>query len=147
MPDARLAGLDLDATQPYEGDDSGPPAESRAGMRIGRFIALATIGSGGAGVVLSAYDPELDRKVAIKLLRPEVGAADAEDRSRRLEHEARAMARLNHPNVVTVYEVGRVDGHAFLAMELVEGTTLRGWQGARPRTWRELLAVYLDAAR
>ncbi|HEX6204111.1 MAG TPA: serine/threonine-protein kinase, partial [Thermoanaerobaculia bacterium] len=98
------------------------------------------IGRGGMGEVWSAYDPELDRQVALKLLRPD-GAAGGESR---LLREAQAMARLAHPNVIAVFEVGSDRGRVFLAMERVEGEDLASWlRTARP--WREVLAVFVAA--
>jgi tetratricopeptide (TPR) repeat protein len=111
------------------------------GTQLGRYIVRERIGAGGMGEVHAAYDPELDRKVAIKLLHRDLGA-QATDRLRR---EARTMARLSHRNLVAVHDVGEHDGHLFLAMEYVEGGTLRGW--ARDRPWREVLRAYLDAGR
>ncbi|MBL9103683.1 MAG: protein kinase [Myxococcales bacterium] len=119
----------------------GGPAES---ARIGRFAVLRRIGAGGMGVVYAAYDEELDRKVAIKLVRPGRGDPDTRARSRR---EAQALARLSHPNVVQVYEVGEYEGQVYLAMEHVQGQTLRAWQASAPRGWRELVAMYLQVGR
>jgi hypothetical protein len=99
------------------------------------------------GVVLEAHDPELDRKVAIKLLRPELGTGpEGLERSARLQREAQAMARLSHPNVVAVYEVGRIEDQVFIAMELVLGSTLRAWMRA-PRPWRAVVAMFVAAGR
>ncbi|KAB2899794.1 MAG: serine/threonine protein kinase, partial [Kofleriaceae bacterium] len=114
------------------------------GGTMGRFVVLGVLGAGGMGVVLQAFDPELDRKVAIKVLRS--GGAGVEARAR-LQREAQAMAKLSHPNAVTVYEVGRAGDHLFIAMELVEGTTLKAWLAAAPRTWREVLAMYVATGR
>jgi tetratricopeptide (TPR) repeat protein len=114
----------------------GPPPAAR---RFGRFIELGLLGRGGMGEVYEAYDPTLDRKVAIKLVR-----RDMTQHHRRLEREAMALARLQHPNVVQIYEVGHLDGRLFLAMELVQGDTLHGWQ-QRPHGWRECVDVYLGA--
>ncbi len=94
------------------------------------------------GVVFSAYDNELDRKVAIKLLRPSQG--DSLGRAR-LHREAQAMAKLAHPNIVRVYEVGQLEGHIYLVMEFVQGETLRRWSRLSKRPWREVLAVMLQA--
>lgn len=120
----------------------------RPGTAVGRFVIEDKLGEGGMGIVFAAHDPELDRRVAIKLLRPSTGSAQATlDRSSRLQREAQAMARLSHPNVVSVYDVG-VDGEQiFIAMELVDGSSLRQWQGQAQRSWREILAVYLQAGR
>ena len=100
------------------------------------------------GVVLAAYDPELDRKVAIKLLAYE--AAPTSKSQLRLQREAQALAKLSHPNVVAVYDVGIHEGKVFVAMELVEGQTLRQWMGRkehRERSWREVVPVFVAAGR
>ena len=107
--------------------------------RIGRFRLLECIGRGGMGVVWSAHDEELDRTVAIKLLRPELSGHD-------LAGEARALAKLSHPNVVSVFDVGAHDGQRFIAMEFVRGTTLRSWL-ARSREWPEVVSMFVDAGK
>ena len=130
-----------------------PPSASMAALgapmptRIGRFVIVRKLGEGGMGVVFDAFDPELERRVAIKLLR----AAMRHDRNSqgeaRLLREAQTMARLSHPNVVQIYEVGEVDDAVFLAMEYIAGKDLRAWLAARPRSWREVLAVFLQAGQ
>ncbi|HET7504301.1 MAG TPA: serine/threonine-protein kinase [Kofleriaceae bacterium] len=124
---------------------SGPLDELQ---RRGRYVLLGRLGSGGMGVVHAAYDPSLDRKVALKLLRPgEGGNVDAVARGRLLR-EARALARLSHPNVVHVYEVGTIeDQQVYIAMEHVEGQTLLAWQKAARRPFRDVLARYRAAGR
>ncbi len=112
--------------------------------RVGRYAILRPIGEGGMGVVLEAFDPELDRKVAIKLLQPSRVGSQA---SQRLLREAQVMARLSHPNVVQVYDAGVAEHRVFLAMELVRGTTVRSWLDAAPREWPEILAVFVAAGR
>jgi tetratricopeptide (TPR) repeat protein len=97
------------------------------------------------GVVFQAYDPELDRKVAVKLLHADLSSSAR--RRERLMREAQAMARLKHPNVVTVHDVGTVDGKVYLTMELVDGQTLSIWLGQAQRTWRETVAVFVQAGR
>jgi tetratricopeptide (TPR) repeat protein/predicted Ser/Thr protein kinase len=118
-----------------------------AATKIGRFAVLASIGAGGMGQVFSAYDPQLDRRVAIKLLH---GAGNAIERQR-LIREAQALARLSHPNVVAVHEVGDHEGRVFVAMEFVEGTTLKEWIQGNPPGKRDRLAraleLLLDAGR
>jgi tetratricopeptide (TPR) repeat protein len=100
------------------------------------------------GVVYSAYDPELDRKIALKLLRPDVvGQEPIETLRARILREAQAMARLQHPNVLAVHDVGTFENRVFIAMELVEGMTLRTWLRERPRTVRESLDVFVQAGR
>jgi formylglycine-generating enzyme required for sulfatase activity len=93
-------------------------------LMVGRFTIEDQLGAGGMGRVYLAYDPTLDRKVALKLIH---GEGDNERAHARLAREARAMARLSHPNVVTVHEVGKHEGQLFIVMELVAGGTLRGW--------------------
>jgi tetratricopeptide (TPR) repeat protein/predicted Ser/Thr protein kinase len=112
--------------------------------RIGRFVIIRRIGAGGMGVVYSAYDEELDRKVAIKLLHAD--RSGSQGRARILR-EAQALARLSHPNIVHVYEVGEYDGQVFMAMEFVEGITVDEWSHRQSRPWRALLAVYRQAAQ
>ncbi len=114
------------------------------GGTIGRFIVEGTLGAGGMGVVVAARDPELERVVALKLLHRAVGE---EEGRARLQREARAMARVQHPNVATVYEVGSVGEQLFVAMELVDGQTLKGWLRERPRAPREALALLVAAGR
>ncbi len=109
-----------------------------------RYRIVRPIGAGGMGVVYEAHDLQLHRAVALKMLRP---AADAEGQRERLLREARAMARLSHPNVLAVHEVGMLGDAVFLAMELVEGRTLTAWLHEGKRRWQEILEVFLAAAR
>jgi hypothetical protein len=119
------------------------------GESIGRFVVLDTLGSGGMGVVVSAYDPNLDRKVAIKLLHTRAaGPKGSEAAKTRLMREARAMGKIRHPNVVTVYEVGTFLDQVFVAMEHVDGGTLRQHLKDHPEmSWREIVAMYAKAGR
>jgi len=112
--------------------------------RIGRFTVLRRLGAGGMGVVYSAYDDELERKVAIKVVREERGTDDAS--RERLRREALAVAKLNHPNVVSVFEVGSHDDRLFVAMEFVRGGTVRQWLAKGERSWREIRDVFVWAA-
>jgi tetratricopeptide (TPR) repeat protein/predicted Ser/Thr protein kinase len=115
-------------------------------VRIGRFLVIKRVGAGGMGVVYAAYDSELDRKVALKLIRPEVGAA--EKAQQRLLREARALAKLSHSNVVQVYDVGTHDGQVWIAMEFVEGRDLAAWlDHDPPRTVDEIVPLFLAAGR
>ena len=120
----------------------GSPTIGR--LRIGRFIALEVVGRGGTGTVVAAYDPQLDRRVALKILSARPGGSSRRDR---LLDEARAMARLSDPHVVPVYEVGTYQEHVFMAMELVEGVSLRAWLAAVRPSWREVLGVFIEAGR
>ena len=143
----------VEPTAPHEASQTMAPAASGVqsivdGRReqIGRYVVLKALGSGGMGVVLAAYDADLDRKVALKILREDIrdGSAGAV----RMRREAQAMARLSHPNVAQVYEVAEDQhGRLFLAMEYIEGVTLRAWLDAKARSWREVLAVYVEAGR
>jgi serine/threonine-protein kinase len=117
------------------------------GATVGRFVVLGVLGAGGMGVVLSAYDPELDRKVAVKLLHGDAGRGSESEGRARLAREAQAMARLSHPNVVAVYEVGTVGDRLFIVMEQVDGQTLKQWLKAEERGWREVVAMFLAAGR
>jgi len=107
-----------------------------------RYLVTGVIGAGGMGVVYRALDRQLGREVALKLC-SRVG----EDEALHIFGEATALARLSHPNVITVYEIGRLGEDLFLVMELVTGSTLRRWTAAAPRRWRDVLRVYLDAGR
>ncbi|MCA9685484.1 MAG: response regulator [Myxococcales bacterium] len=117
------------------------------GAGISRYMLLERVGAGGMGVVWAAYDPELDRKVAIKLLRPRRGEGRGEEARTRLLREAQAMARLSHPHVIPVHDVGEHGGRVFVAMEFVEGHTLGAWireQGPR-RNWRTIVDMFVQA--
>jgi eukaryotic-like serine/threonine-protein kinase len=133
---------------------------------VGRFIVLDVVGAGGMGLVYAAYDPELDRKIAVKVVRAAgfTGPRASAGRSR-LMREAQVMARLSHPNVVTVHDVGVVDDAVFIAMEFVDGVTLRTWlQGqtsdatepgasrstirmVAARRWQTVLDLFIKAGR
>jgi serine/threonine protein kinase/tetratricopeptide (TPR) repeat protein len=133
---------------------SGPPSTEQGlaalarGATIGRYVILGLVGRGGMGEVYAAYDPELDRKVAVKLLRakPGHGLSMAEGRQRTLR-EAQAIARLSHPNVVVVYDVGTFRDQVFIAMEFVEGNTVTYWVESQARSWQEVLRVFMAAGR
>ena len=123
------------------GEADGPIAAPPA--RVGRYVILSLLGVGGMGAVYTAYDPELDRKVALKLLHPDAASQDGA----RMIQEARTLAKLAHPNVVSVHDVGATQGGVFIAMELVDGTTVTRWLKQRTRSLRELLDVFLAAGR
>ena len=111
-------------------------------QRVGRFEILDVLGTGGMATVFEARDLTLDRAVALKLLHPDLAARS----ERRVLREAKALAKLSHPNVVQVFETGIAEGRPFIAMELVRGQTLAHWQAA-PHGWREVVKVYLQAGR
>ena len=125
-------------------DDDGAPAVP---TKIGRHVVEGMLGSGGMGVVFAAWDPELRRRLAIKLVhRIADTARDVTLASGRMKREAQAMAKLNHRNVISVYDVGEHDEQLFIAMEYVEGASLRGYVRASPAPpWQDVLDVYLQA--
>ncbi len=143
--------------------DSPKSAGLQRGATVGRYVVLERIGAGSMGVVYRAYDPELDRRVALKLVVVRGGfERRAAEVKARLVREAQALARVGHPNVIQVHDVGTVDGDVaaglgatarakeravFLAMEYVDGTTLRKWSAAQQRHWREVVDVFRQAAR
>jgi serine/threonine protein kinase len=120
-----VEGPDGRRLMPEDVDEAG----LSPGTRLGRYVVIDVIGSGGMGLVLSAYDPELNRRVALKLMRQTKRDRRREQRGKagRLLQEAQALAKLAHPNVITVYDVGTWEDRVFVAMELVEGDTLKGW--------------------
>lgn len=146
-------------------EDTGIPASLRGGAtlalqpdvvsvspeyaepaRIGRYVVIRRLGQGGMGIVYLAYDPQLDRKVALKMLREDLDAA-ATGRAR-VQREAQAMAQVSHPNIAHVYEVGESAGRLYIVMEYVAGTSLASWQRARARnadSVEEILRIYLQA--
>jgi tetratricopeptide (TPR) repeat protein len=132
-------------------DQQGPsssPGALPAGSRIGRYLLLEPAGRGAMGVVYAAYDPDLNRKIAIKLLHAHhSGGNRVDELTGRLLREAQTMAQLSHPNVVAVHDVGTHGDQLFVAMDFVEGVSLRVWLSERPRPWREVLAVFLQAGR
>lgn len=141
---------DVETTTVEGGDTIGPLRGGDAdalppGSQIGRYVVMRELGAGAMGVVVQAYDPELDRTVAVKRLRPD-GRTDAEEARRRLQREAQAMAKLQHPNVIAVHDVGMAHGELFVAMELVDGDTLRAWIRQRP-PWPAVVDVFLQAGR
>ena len=140
--DEARTGVDLGRldTAPVE-----PAVELIPGTRLGRYVLEALVGEGAMGQVWRARDPQLDRAVAIKVVHPAVAASP--DGGPRLLREARAMAKLSHPNVVAVHDAGDADGRLFIAMELVDGVSLGDWLRAERRDWRATLARFRDAGR
>jgi len=121
---------------------------------LGRYVLLDRIGKGGGGVVYRGYDPELDRRVAIKLLRPDAAAGSSPSWTGRLLGEAQAIAKFSHPNIVAVHDVGQLPPTrpqlgpgVFIVMELVEGETLARWLQHEPRSWRQVLEVLAPIGR
>ncbi len=127
-----------------------PAAELEIGTMVGRYIILRTVGRGGMGVVYLAFDAELERQVALKLMNVPSGGSTSGTlggvRARMLR-EAQALAKLSHPNVLPVYDVGSHADIVFMATEYVEGNTLREWATTKPRAWRDIVQVFLAAGR
>lgn len=120
-----------------------PAVRNQAPERLGRYEITEPIAGGGMGFVYAAYDPELDRKVALKVVHPRRSRNPGSHS--RLIKEARALARLDHPNVVKVHDVFSHDEQIVVVMELVSGETLAEWEATKPRTWREIVDVYAQA--
>jgi serine/threonine-protein kinase len=116
----------------------GAPLPS--GSAVGRYVVLECIGAGAMGIVYMARDPQLGRRVALKLLRADPGEVPSPAAYARLQREAQALAQLSHPNVIAIYDVGTLGNGVFIAMELVDGGTLTDWLQER-RSWRESVGI------
>lgn len=142
--------LDIDAelglieTAPARGGPRQAGSTLASGSTIGRYVILHSLGAGAMGQVFAGYDVQLDRKVAIKILRPDLVSTHARQRTLR---EAQALAKVSHPNVVQVFEVGEHDEQVFVVMEFVNGSNLREWLADKERPWRERLAAVVTAGR
>jgi eukaryotic-like serine/threonine-protein kinase len=126
-------------------DGSGAPRAR--GSTFGRYVLLERVGAGTSGEVWAAYDPRLDRRVALKLLRRVAPRPRSDEDRARLVREAQAMARLSHPNVAAVFDAGQMDGEEYLAMAFIEGPTLRAWLTERRRGTDEVLGALVQAGR
>ena len=132
--------------EPGPGEESGPGERGAApqlGDTVGRYRLLRPLGEGAMGVVYAAHDPELDRTVAVKIVKAASHASQS--RRERVVREARALAKLSHPHVVSVFDVGECPAGLFIVMELVEGDDLRRW--CRERTWTEIVDCFIAAGR
>ncbi len=148
---ARCRRLASEALRYFHGETAEEAASRRilvAGTQVGRFEILGVLGVGAAGIVYRARDGQLKRQVALKLLRPDITEPHqvAGWRNRMLL-EAEAMARLSHPNVVVVYEVGTYEETVFIAMEIVEGESLADWLEAKAPSWREIVEVFIPIGK
>ena len=145
---AKPAGDDVEARR-AKAKIEGQLFGSGEVVAVGRYRIEGRIGAGAMGVVYRAHDPDLARDVAVKVLNPDAprGGDGGETRHARLIREARAMARLAHPNVIHVYDVGTVDEGVFIAMELVLGTDLASWLRETERPWRDVLSACVAAGR
>jgi serine/threonine protein kinase/tetratricopeptide (TPR) repeat protein len=154
MPSVRRdddAASDVSTHESADGDHAKPSAKPvdvlKKGDTLGRYLVLEQLGAGAMGVVYAAYDPELDRKIAIKVLRPQEGKGDRARRQERLVREAKAMAKLSHPNVGAIYDVGVHGDQVFLAMEFLSGGTLRDWIAAKKRPWRDTVKMFIEVGK
>lgn len=136
---------DADTVRPGPDPDPATSGTLARGRLVGRFVVIDRIGRGGMGEVHLAYDPELDRRVALKLVHGRV-SNDAAG-SARLLREAQALAQLNHPNVVTIHDVGRTPEGIYVAMEYVDGQTLSTWLRQDERRLQPILEVFVAAGR
>jgi len=140
-----------DRAEPTSSGESsvpGPSEPSRLpeGALVGRYVIASLLGQGGFGQVYEAFDLELERRVALKILRDDRHATEQDEQ--RFRREAQSLAQIDHPNVVRVYDAGRHENRRYLTMELVDGASLRSWLDASPkRGWREVLDTLLPAAR
>jgi eukaryotic-like serine/threonine-protein kinase len=147
---AGSAGLALSVTAPSE---NPVPVALRSkllerGATIGRYVVLDLVGRGAMGEVYAAFDPQLNRKVALKLIKgDDAKASEVGQAHRRLLREAKAIARLSHPNTVVVHDAGEIDHRVFIAMEFIEGQTLHEWMRAARHSWRETVEMFLAAGR
>ena len=143
-PSGGQATSNRDPTNPDSphSKDQAPQSLHKGATIDGRYVLIERLGAGGMGEVFAAYDPKLDRKVALKLLRH--GTFSADEGRARLEREAQAMARLSHPNVVTVFDVGHFEDRLFVSMEFVEGETLSDWLRGN-RRWDQVVRLFLQA--
>ncbi|PCC75124.1 Serine/threonine protein kinase [Nannocystis exedens] len=132
-------------TEAVTGGGAGPGEPDANALRFGRYVVLSRIGEGAMGVVYSAYDEILDRRVAVKLVRRKL-SGDVPGRARLLR-EAQALAQLSHPNVIQVHDVGEWQSQIFIALEFVHGRTLTEWLEERPRSWSEIVEVFVQAGR
>jgi len=119
----------------------------KRGSVVGRYVVIDRIGVGGMGAVYAAFDPELDRRVALKLLLPSTSSGNSSEGRSRLQREAQALAKLSHPNIVAVHDVGSIADEVYIAMEFVPGQTLGEWSASTSRSVAQVLAVYDQAAR
>src|SRR5689334_6806802 len=133
---------------PATGDADGEAEPLERGAAVGRYDILQHLASGGMGAVYAAYDPQLDRRVALKVLAHRGRSEVSRERLQlRLQREAQAMARLTHPNVVAVHDVGTFQGRVFLAMEFVDGVNLKEWLREGKRSWQQVRDLFVQAGR
>lgn len=126
-------------------DSAATTLQLTRGTRIQRYTLLYQLGEGGMGSVHAAFDPRLDRRVALKFLRTDLIGSPKKEHRERLVREARALARLSHANVVSIFDVAETDGSVFLAMELIDGSNARIWRELGSRSIAEIVKIYRDS--
>ncbi len=134
----------VDEELPVRGDGIG---RLEPGATLGRFTVIRLLGAGGMGEVFLCHDPDLERDVAVKLLHARESASGGDAMRERLLREARAIAKLAHPNVISVHDVAVWNDRVFLAMEFVPGVTLGRWVSALATDWRAIVAMFIQAGR
>jgi serine/threonine protein kinase len=141
----------VQATSPIDCEPKLASYTLSPGTLVGRYQVVEKLATGGMGVVFRAYDPELSRHVALKLVQQSSMDFDrlvsVEEYEQRLLREAQALARLSHPNVVAAFDVGKFEGALFIAMELIDGVSLRHWLQVEPRSLAAILHILLEAGR
>ncbi len=143
-----VASDSTDETLAAPGGRTGDAEPMQRGQTLGRYVVISLLGKGAMGVVYAAYDPELDRKVAVKLLQTGgAGSSQGSGGTARLLREAQAMAALSHPNVITVHDVGTIGDEVFVAMEFIDGWTLKEWVKVEKRSVEQVLGVFAAAGR
>ncbi len=146
--DADTLGETVNAKEDNALSDDGDLTELAPGAKAGRYMILDQLGRGGMGVVYKAYDPELDRQIALKLLSTKKKSRTSADQAKeRLLREAQALARLSHPNVVSAYDVGTIGGEVFVAMELLDGKTLKEWIDEDKPNQKNVVEVLVAAGK
>lgn len=149
----RADSVDNATTLETHDDDASPrdyeeePGILQPGATVGRYTVLNRLGSGGMGIVYAAFDPELDRRVALKVMHPRSKSRSDGSHKSRLLREAQAMAKLAHPNVITVHDVGMFAERVFVAMEFVDGFTLREWLEGETHDWSAIVDAFVCAGR
>jgi serine/threonine protein kinase len=146
--EALVTKVDHETDDHHEGPEESRPDWLERGETIGRYIVLECLGVGGMGVIYSAWDPKLDRKLAIKVVRGRHGSHGSTRGRARLLREGQALARLRHPNVISVHDVGTHEGRVFVAMEFVEGQTLQRVMLRSPAPpLAQLIDIFLQVGR
>ncbi|CAM4316344.1 tetratricopeptide repeat protein [Corallococcus exiguus] len=146
-PDVHAARTAVAVSEPFTRSVKSRIPQVAQGTLLGRYVVLERLGAGGMGVVHAAYDPSLDRRIGLKLLRAPTSASGSQGGTERLLREAQAAARTRHPHVVAVHDVGTFGDVVFIAMELVDGGTVRQHLLEATRPWRDVVRLYLQAGR